>query len=705
MCEKIPVVVKESMRERLKKLAENNEKFQPRAGQNIMFAEVTKTIFGAYSKEDSNIQSLVVEGQTGSGKTIGYLLPMIESMKYLNEQNKKKLGNEAKPLRIVVATANVALQQQMLESDLPTLKNAGLNVTSRIVVGRGRYLCLRDAADLASNNSGGNLELDDEQLQRTPSAIADRLITTFNNGEWSGIKDDLDFDIPGRVWSPMAANPHTCTNKKCEFADSCPLLADRKEARESDVLITNHSMISAEAKLKQLGVTNSILPDPENTLLVCDEAHHFPDNYRSSQQYNVSMTELADAAKSIPKIKKALMFIANSKYARNFESAYSPMIASARRVSAEIQRMLSNQSFYKFDQGDLPKSFHATIKSELLPSISGALGVLSDFTDSLSSDEKSELVSGESQAHFMLISKIEQLLKDAEDCFNAFINHTNGSARWIEAHPNGQTSFHYSPLNVAKSIKSLILQSYHTTVFASATLRSLGKFSRFSGQMGFSKDDGAQFLLVESPFDYSKSFLRLYRDMPAPNNEEAHTDAVIQQVQNDFSDHQSGLLLFSSKRQMELFVSTAPSGLKDFMKVQYTKPRAQIIVDHKADIDAGKKSLLIGVQSFSEGLDLPGEYLTFVGISKIPFSDHINDPLAASESDYITQKGGSAFMKISLPDASKRLIQSVGRLVRSVNCIGTVAVYDSRLLTKRYGSQLIDALPGFDRTNKDRSSP
>lgn len=152
-------------------------------------------------------------------------------------------------------------------------------------------------------------------------------------------------------------------------------------------------------------------------------------------------------------------------------------------------------------------------------------------------------------------------------------------------------------------------------------------------------------------------------------------------------------------------MSTAPSGLKDFMKVQYTKPRAQIIVDHKADIDAGKKSLLIGVQSFSEGLDLPGEYLTFVGISKIPFSDHINDPLAASESDYITQKGGSAFMKISLPDASKRLIQSVGRLVRSVNCIGTVAVYDSRLLTKRYGSQLIDALPGFDRTNKDRSSP
>ncbi len=697
MCKEIPVVVKDSMRERLKMLGKNNKNFKPRAGQNKMFAEVTKTVFGAYAQSEKSIQSLVIEGQTGSGKTIGYLLPLLESMNYINKKRKEEIGSDAEPLRIVVATANVALQQQILQSDLPTLQNAGLNVSSRIVVGRSRYLCLRDATELAANNSGGNLAMDDEQLQGTPSAIAEKLIETFNAKSWSGIKDDLDFDVPARIWSPMSANPHTCTNRKCEFADSCPLLEDRKKALESDILITNHSMVSAEAKLKQMGVENSILPPAENTLLVCDEAHHFPDNYRSSQQYNVSMTELGDVAKSAAKVRKALTFIGGSKVGAEFEANFSPFLAISRRVEAEIRRAIGTKRFLRFEQGNLPKSYTETFKGELLPILQTASGLVDGFLDSLSNEDKNEFVSGESQTHFMLICKVAQLLSDAEECINAFLTHTNGSARWIEIDDKGFTSFHYSPLNVAKSIKSMILQSYHTTVFASATLRCLGKFGRFTGQMGYVKDDGAQFLLVESPFDYSKSTLHVHADLPAPGDEQAHTNSIIERIQCDFKDHTAGLLLFSSKRQMNLFVQNAPESLAKCFKVQYTKPRGTIISEHKADVDNNKQSLLIGVQSFSEGLDLPGKYLTFVGIAKIPFGDHVNDPLAASEADYVDQKGGSAFIKIALPDASKRLIQSVGRLVRSIECRGSVVLYDSRLISKRYGSQLLDALPGFSR--------
>lgn len=205
----------------------------------------------------------------------------------------------------------------------------------------------------------------------------------------------------------------------------------------------------------------------------------------------------------------------------------------------------------------------------------------------------------------------------------------------------------------------------------------------------------SEYLRVMSPFDFQNKGRLLIPDMTAePNQVEQHTKEIVAYLNDNIDVDGASLVLFSSRRQMEEVAQAVSDVIKDIMLIQGEQSKRVILDSHKARIDDGKGSLLFGLASFAEGVDLPGNYLTSVYIAKIPFAVP-DDPVEATLAEWIQKRGGNPFMEITIPDASLRLVQATGRLLRSEKDAGDIHILDKRLKTKRYGSQLIQSLPPY----------
>ena len=180
------------------------------------------------------------------------------------------------------------------------------------------------------------------------------------------------------------------------------------------------------------------------------------------------------------------------------------------------------------------------------------------------------------------------------------------------------------------------------------------------------------------------------------NKAEEHTDYIVQNLESMIEDKAGTLVLFSSKKQMEQVFDELPNDLAKMILMQGQYSNREMVRLHKERIDQGRTSVLLGLASFSEGVDLPGDYCRHVVIAKLPFAVP-NDPLQQALAEWIESRGGNSFFDISLPLASLRLIQAAGRLLRTESDTGTVTILDKRLITKRYGSQLLNSLPPFRR--------
>jgi ATP-dependent DNA helicase DinG len=205
----------------------------------------------------------------------------------------------------------------------------------------------------------------------------------------------------------------------------------------------------------------------------------------------------------------------------------------------------------------------------------------------------------------------------------------------------------------------------------------------------------SEYLRVISPFDFQTNGLLVVPDMEhEPNRVEQHTAEIIAYLDKHVNTAKGSLVLFSSRRQMEEVAKSLSAGLQEILLMQGEQSKRVILDSHRASIDSGKGSLLLGLASFAEGVDLPGDYLTCVYIAKIPFSVP-DDPVEATLAEWIQKRGGNPFMEITIPDASLRMVQATGRLLRSETDSGEIHILDKRLRTKRYGKQLINSLPPY----------
>ncbi|MCB1616285.1 MAG: ATP-dependent DNA helicase DinG, partial [Pseudomonadales bacterium] len=250
-----------------------------------------------------------------------------------------------------------------------------------------------------------------------------------------------------------------------------------------------------------------------------------------------------------------------------------------------------------------------------------------------------------------------------------------------------------SLINASRQLNESLWQRCFGAVLTSATLTSLGSYDRFRQRSG--TPDSANYQVVPSPFDVSNAARLIVPRLSAdPSDNEAHTLAVVEYLEQNLSESHGSLVLFSSRRQMEQVFEGLNSRWRMLVLLQGELSRQEMIVEHKRRIDSGKGSVLFGLASFSEGVDLPGDYCRHVVIAKIPFAVP-DDPVEESMSEWIEKCGGNPFMEMAVPDAAQKLVQACGRLLRHELDSGDISLLDRRIVTKRYGKAILASLPPF----------
>ena len=271
-------------------------------------------------------------------------------------------------------------------------------------------------------------------------------------------------------------------------------------------------------------------------------------------------------------------------------------------------------------------------------------------------------------------------------------------ARWLETTQGKRQDYlvSASPIEVGFTLEDKLWSKCEGAVLCSATLLALNSFDHFRFQSGLKNNDGSQYQQVNSPFDYQKNAQLVIAKMKNEPSAPQFTDELIEKLPQYIEQGRASLVLFSSYWQMEKVAEELRDKNKMNIQIQGEHSRQHIIETHKKRCDKDQESIVFGTQSFSEGLDLPGKYLTNLIITKLPFSVPTS-PVEQAQAEYITIKGGNPFMSLSVPETSKKLVQATGRLLRNEQDEGVITIMDKRLVTKRYGKQLLDSLPPYDR--------
>ncbi|HCR3466599.1 TPA: ATP-dependent DNA helicase DinG [Proteus mirabilis] len=676
-----------------KALPEHIEGFIPRAPQREMIAEVAKTF------SDETGRHLIIEAPTGVGKTLSYLIPGIAISR-----------EEKKPL--IISTANVALQDQIYSKDLPLLKKIIPDLTFTGAFGRGRYLCPRNLEAICATE-GEQIDLMfllEDKVDVATSAereICQELKHDFTSFGWDGLRDHHKRALTDSLWRKISTDKMNCLGRNCQYYHRCPFFLARREIDEVDVVITNHALVMAAME------SESVLPDVKNILLVLDEGHHIPDVARDALEVEGEIT-LSALNMQLDNMTRHV-----SQYLAQFIPVKPPKLADPIRFDAHIAKMReayqdvehftrallperSENDEYLFPLGQLPEQLLLCCQ-DLFKLTDGLkmLGesILNDLTERTAKEDVVRL-----HRAILTTSRMVGYLENMAKLWRlATLEQTSKApvSKWLTRRYDKKQShlyLHCAGIRVSEQLTQLLWKNIPHVVITSATLRSLNSFSRIQELTGLSEHFDDRFITLSSPFTHErqgKLVIPKMRYEPTMANEKAHLKEMARYFRQGMVEnhHRGQLVLFSSQRAMEGFLEEVKD-LRLSLLVQGDQPRYRLVETHCKRIDAGDNSVLIGLQSFAEGLDLKGDYLTQVHIHKIAFPP-VTDPVIVTEGEWLKSLKRYPFEVQSLPSASFNLIQQVGRLIRSHHCHGEVVIYDRRLLTKNYGSRLLTALPVF----------
>jgi ATP-dependent DNA helicase DinG len=692
--------IKQVIRTSYKSIGENLTNFNPRKQQTFLIAEIAKTLAGDYDKVRKII---TIEAGTGTGKSLAYSLGAIPLA--LSQQKK-----------VCIATATVALQEQLVDKDLPFLhKHAGIDFKFTLAKGRQRYVCRQKLSQAVSADDSPQVGFTFAQKpQAHDIRTLNQMHKALHDNSWSGDIDSWPDAINQSIWQQVQADKHSCLKHLSEHAH-CPFHKARETMDEADVLVVNHSLLLADLELGG----GKILPAPEDTFYIIDEAHHLPKVTRDHSSANVTvkgaidwLTKLQETGDKITKLTKS-------------QSAISPSVRLAddcQDVLADMQKVLgffdNNSSVYfpanaqgthksqsplhRFENGIIPQTLKnwAEDLTESSKKCSSQLNKLYNQLMESVKDGDTQMFLAEpllAEAGFMI-----QRLENFTALWKMFAKTDSEKAapmaRWLEQIEGKRSDYliSASPIEVGFTLEDMLWSKCEGAVLCSATILALNSFDHFRRQAGLQTNDGSQYQKVESPFDFQNNALLHVPQMKNEPSSDHFTDELIEKLPDLLLKNKANLVLFSSYWQMDKVVSALREHHHFTIAVQGEQSRQQIIEQHKKRCDNDEDSIIFGTQSFSEGLDLPGKYLTSVIITKLPFSVP-SSPVEEAQAEYITAKGGNPFMSMSVPETSKKLIQATGRLLRNEKDHGTITLLDRRVVSKRYGKELLNSLPPFKR--------
>ncbi|MFT5708660.1 MAG: ATP-dependent DNA helicase DinG [Oceanospirillaceae bacterium] len=679
---------------------------KPRSGQKQMIAHVARvlgSIDSEQGEEKKNSQHVcVIEAGTGTGKTMAYLLSAIPIAK-------------AKGCKLVLSTATVALQEQLINKDLPEL-NKITNWKSNYVLakGRGRYFCILQAEKfLGSQDDMGQMALyEDEQafkLDENTVAYYRSIMSSYTSGEWDGDRDSLKTEISEDVWRPLTSDHTRCTNRHCDHFNACPFYKARDALDKADVIVANHDLVLADLSLGG----GAILPDPAYTIYVFDEAHHLGQKTTGHFAYNLrlkasikwlknsvrQLDQLIDETNQHPSI---VQYVERMEFPRrDLEQALEVWLQLVRTLFTTQQ---PDRDRMRFPNGLIPESIMvqaaivACAAEKWAMKAEQIVDVLKEALDGSVAELDRDLAERWYPLIGMLWSRGQAMYWLGKSYASLDDPKATPTARWVNALDTLEgTDFECRscPVSAADTLKEHLWDNCFGAVLTSATMTALGRFERVMNDLGLPKDTLCAQL--PSPFDYANSASLVVPSMEVdPSKPADHTIEVASYLNKHLLNDSASLVLFSSWKQMGTVLELLDKEVRKHVMAQGDLSKNEILRQHREKIDNQETSIIFGLASFSEGVDLPGKYLTLVVITKLPFGVP-DDPVDATMSEWIENAGGNAFMQWTVPATSMRLTQAVGRLLRSESDTGKVVLLDRRVVTRRYGRQLLDALPPFHR--------
>ncbi len=589
--------------------------------------------------------------------------------------------------------------------------------------GRARYVCKlklsRHAGDTGDAAEAEDDLFADELAAAAPLHVMEAravfyaaLVRDLASGAWDGDRDNLTQPPESELWSPVAAEASSCTGKHCPVFNQCTYYEKRKELVGAQVIVVNHDLL-----MSSLG--SRMLPELDNCLLVLDEGHHLPavalDHFAASMDLSRTLwiETLANRARRIG----GLMTVS--------ESADVPRLAAQlRQGMVDLSRLLMDlhgQAFqearsqqgpvrFRLPRGVLPEALDEPLR--LLHVLAESfLSILNTIAKALRTamrdqpDEARRLSILYAQLG-MLSPRLEKVQATTELLLQAAVNDQDSVpvAKWF-TFETGQSGLdsglvvikaHASPILPGSTLRQHFWSRVRAAVVTSATLTSCGKFDFYLRESGLDQDPAASVLEVASPFDYARQgrFVTV-ETLADPRQAEAFTAEMVRSLLGDLALVEHGALcLFTSREQMRVAVAALSGVLRDTVLVQGELPRTLLLSRHRARVEAGAASVIFGMQSFGEGLDLPGQLCESVFIAKLPFAPP-DDPVGEARAEWLRSVGRDPFSELVVPATAIRLAQWAGRAIRLETDRAFIYCYDRRLVNTSYGRRLLEGLPAF----------
>jgi len=625
----------------------------PRAGQIEMAEAVANAL--------TDRHHLMVQAGTGTGKSLAYLIPGIVHGR-----------------KVLVATATLALQRQLVDRDLPAVvpaleKLLGREVTYAIYKGVGNYVCLQkmNSDDV---DPDGELVMEVSSLEKD----AKRLIAWAKTPGVSGDRDDAP-EVDRRVWAANSVSGRECVGADvCAFGSQCFAAKAKGKAQTADVVVTNHTLLAIE-----IMDLHPILP--ERDCIILDEAHEFMDRATQAVTDELTSGRVLRAAAMARKFMPGKLADAFHKAANDFHES---MVDYGESVRGE----LGSQG--RLEQ--IPQSLESPIRK--------VRESAQAITQYLSADD--EIIDTDVMAER---ARVKGAVNEVSTTAATLLKLGDGLVLWYE--PTFST-LHLAPLSVSDVLRENMLKQ--TPVIAtSATLTVGNSFNSLAKSIGFivgedlnaevsegELDPGnLQMLDVGSPFDFAnQGVLYMPKHLPEPGRDGPSIEVLTEL--GELIDAAGGrtLALFSSWRGVEAADAHLRKVLAELPIKIITQKRGDAVGPLVARFAKDETSVLLGTMSLWQGVDVPGNSCILVAIDRIPFP-RPDEPVMSARASQADAAGGSGFMQVSLPRAALLLAQGTGRLIRSVDDRGVVAILDSRIITKRYGSVLLNSMPPLWRTS------
>lgn len=663
-------------------------------------------------------QIALIEAGTGTGKSLAYLLPALTSA-YLNQE------------RTVISTHTINLQEQLVSKDIPSLiRTLDYPLQVALVKGMGNYICLRKLSEKLFEFTffGGEEREEIEAIDR------------YCKHAEEGSKSDLPFFVSSRTWEFVKAESETCTLNQCPYYESCYFVKARRKAQEANILVVNHHLLFCDLfkRLEENNYSDQALLPPYKRIIF-DEAHHLEE---TATEHFADRVQRFDLMKLIGKLttekqgpERGRMLILADKletYRQKNSLKGIEEILNRLKIDLNALKIKLNEAIHELfdrlthyiqtnrlvsqEETSLKESKLRLIKehqkepywkSEIVPSLEKAASFLKEYIFSTQNLEQAikaledDKLNDQTRSTRLEIQSLLGYFEKTLTLLNDFTNDWNDSkqVRWLEIathHSLINIEMVKAKLDISEALIEGLFSKFATIILCSATLSTHRSFGFIRKSLGLTKEQLPYRKISEniydSPFDYKNQVMvAIPTDMPFPNHDSFEEKAFQNILEAIHACKGQAFVLFTSYGMLKRCAAALQKPLKEAnfpLFAQGQSSRKSLLAAFKNT----PRSVLLGTDSFWEGVDVAGEALRCVVIVKLPFPVP-HEPIHEARTEKITEEGGSAFFDYSVPKAIVKFKQGFGRLVRQKWDRGAIVCLDTRLINKNYGKLFLSSLP------------